>query len=359
MILNIYMTNKKLKQIADFMDNGVQYAMMCDTMRNQFYDKILNGSVQNKKCIDVGFGTGVLSYLALKHGASHITAYEANGYRFELGNILIDKYNLQDKITLINKSFSSHMITDQEVLFHETIGWEIWDTGCFNHANNCDITLLPSEYCCDYYLLEHLSDDQGLISKWLADYNNIKGSDWPTHEFPSNFNDLPKFVKDEIYNNFPFMAGKFDPGVEFDVPHINEMQEYFNKLIEPGSDSIQYLNYRHEFEIHDAIKFASSIINPVTNKATIINHLTNDQQVQEIENMNVEFVLSKDLLRKEKAYLIVPKFSIKHNNISLNLHESITWQNAPRNFVQIRNVSQDVYIRQYVDSDSYIRAYLK
>lgn len=69
MIIN----NMKINWLSD---DGVNLLMINDVPRNAFYSKILSKNVQGKKCCDVGFGTGMLSILALKHGATSIIAYE-------------------------------------------------------------------------------------------------------------------------------------------------------------------------------------------------------------------------------------------------------------------------------------------
>jgi predicted RNA methylase len=61
--------------IMDFLDrvdfenhDGVYLSMLNDVARNHFYDQILT-EVRNQHCVEIGFGTGLLSMLALKHGA--------------------------------------------------------------------------------------------------------------------------------------------------------------------------------------------------------------------------------------------------------------------------------------------------
>jgi predicted RNA methylase len=79
----------------DFLNHdGVNRAMINDFMRNQFYDNIFAETVKDQHCVDIGFGTGLLSILALKHGARSVTAYESDPARFELGQLIIQTLNL-------------------------------------------------------------------------------------------------------------------------------------------------------------------------------------------------------------------------------------------------------------------------
>ena len=48
-------------------NDGIYLPMINDAIRNQFYEKIIAKAVNGKSCTDVGFGTGFLSILALKH----------------------------------------------------------------------------------------------------------------------------------------------------------------------------------------------------------------------------------------------------------------------------------------------------
>lgn len=117
---------------VDFLNhNGVFLPMLNDVARNQFYDKILP-EVRDQNCIEIGFGTGFLSMLALKHGARHIVAYESDQHRYELGQTVIKVLNLQDRITLINQRYDHTCEHDASVIFSETVDENLWGEGLFN-----------------------------------------------------------------------------------------------------------------------------------------------------------------------------------------------------------------------------------
>ena len=119
----------------DFLDcvdfenhNGVYLPMINDVARNQFYDSILH-EVQDQDCIEIGFGTGFLSMLALKHGARSIVAYESDPERYQLGCEVIKILKLQDRITLLNQRYTHDCNHNATVIFTETVDDNIWGEG--------------------------------------------------------------------------------------------------------------------------------------------------------------------------------------------------------------------------------------
>ena len=113
--------------------DGVNLPMINDFMRNQFYDRVLMHNVHNQQCMDIGFGTGFLSMLALKHGAKHITAYESDYDRYQLGCKIIDMLQLKDQITLFNQRYTHDMNLEHiDVVFTETVNGNLWWEGLYN-----------------------------------------------------------------------------------------------------------------------------------------------------------------------------------------------------------------------------------
>ena len=122
----------------DFLDSvdfenhdGVYLPMLNDVARNHFYDQILT-EVQDQDCVEIGFGTGLLSMLALKHGARSIVAYESDPDRFRLGCEVIKVLKLQDRITLINQRYDHNCEHNQSIVFTETVDDNIWGEGLYN-----------------------------------------------------------------------------------------------------------------------------------------------------------------------------------------------------------------------------------
>ena len=68
----------KVAQIIPFMypyKIGTPAKMLFDLPRNRYYDTILM-QCRDQVCADVGFGTGILTAIALYYGAKHVYAYE-------------------------------------------------------------------------------------------------------------------------------------------------------------------------------------------------------------------------------------------------------------------------------------------
>ena len=137
--------------------DGVNLAMINDFVRNQFYDRIIGTNVSGQDVLDIGFGTGLLSMLALKHGANSITAYESDPDRFLLGTEIIARLGLGDKITLINERFY-HDYLDQypdHVVVTETVNGNLWQEGLFNSLPRVQCrSFLPGRYFLNIYAVE-------------------------------------------------------------------------------------------------------------------------------------------------------------------------------------------------------------
>lgn len=134
--------------------DGVNLGMINDFMRNQFYDRIISRYVRDQRCTDIGFGTGLLSMLALKHGARHVRAFESNPDRFALGTEVIRQMNLQDRVELINERYdNSYQPTP--VTFTETVNGNLWWEGLWNSLPRDKKSIfLPGEYFLELWAIE-------------------------------------------------------------------------------------------------------------------------------------------------------------------------------------------------------------
>ena len=126
--------------------DGVWLGMINDFGRNQFYDRILSRYVKDQNCTDIGFGTGLLSIMALKHGARHVRAFESDENRYHLGCEIIKRLNLQDRIELINNRYTRDF-DPTPVTFTETVDSTLWQEGLWNSlpSDNSRV-FLPGTY---------------------------------------------------------------------------------------------------------------------------------------------------------------------------------------------------------------------
>ena len=177
-----------LQNINWITHDGVNRGMINDFMRNQFYDRIISRYVSGQECVDIGFGTGLLSMLALKHGAKHIRAYESDYTRFQLGQAVIDDLKLNDRIELINERFSrSH--DQRTVTFTETVSGDIWGEGLWNTLpDDPEQHFLPGTYFVEMWAMPVPS----VFAKGLFKKNTEKDHDCfnPGVDIDKNFVDL-------------------------------------------------------------------------------------------------------------------------------------------------------------------------
>lgn len=145
---------KFLKNIDWQNHDGVNLSMINDFVRNQFYDRVLSRYVKDQHCTDIGFGTGLLSMLALKHGARHIRAFESDHDRYQLGCEIIKQLNLADRIELINERYD-HNYQPTPVTFTETVNGNLWWEGLWNSLPQDDRSIfLPGEYFLEIWAIE-------------------------------------------------------------------------------------------------------------------------------------------------------------------------------------------------------------
>lgn len=135
-----------LNEINWITHDGVNRGMINDFVRNQFYDRIISRYVAGQDCVDIGFGTGLLSMMALKHGARHIRAYESDYTRYQLGQSIINDLKLNDRIELVNERFSRGH-NQRAVTFTETVSGDIWGEGLWETLpDDPEQRFLPGTY---------------------------------------------------------------------------------------------------------------------------------------------------------------------------------------------------------------------
>lgn len=159
--------------------DGVNLNMLNDFVRNQFYDKAIADNVKGKCCLDVGFGTGFLSILALQHGASSVIAYENDDNRYLLGKEIIQRLGLGKKIELIHDRYDYSLISEHpevEVLVTETVNGNLWWEGMFNNipAEPSNVVYVPGQYFLNFYAIP-VGDQfaQGIVSAFTGEVNEI------------------------------------------------------------------------------------------------------------------------------------------------------------------------------------------
>lgn len=186
------------KSLNWYLDDGINLVMINDWVRNNFFEQSMINTVMGKNCVDVGFGTGLLSILACKHGAKHITAFESDVDRYELGSAIIEELNLQDKIQLINDHYFHAYPTDAEVMFTETLSGDIWGEGLLDSIpRHKAITMIPDQ-CFAYFLAIPVSTaliDRMMIQEHDPDIFN------PLVDIDNRFVDLINGIIDDTWRD--------------------------------------------------------------------------------------------------------------------------------------------------------------
>ena len=174
------MTNWDFLERIDFKhQDGTNLPMLNDFVRNQFYDRVLMNNVHNQRCLDIGFGTGLLSMMALKYGARSIVAYESDQDRYQLGCELIKLLNLTD-ITLLNQRYDHTMRLDNiDVVFTETVDNNLWNEGLYSSIpRQPGKNFLPGQYFLEIHALPILESlAHGLIEFSTDDFQFAPGID--------------------------------------------------------------------------------------------------------------------------------------------------------------------------------------
>jgi 16S rRNA G966 N2-methylase RsmD len=189
--------------------------MINDFMRNQFYDRILSRYVANQRCTDIGFGTGLLSMLALKHGAEHVQAFESDLDRYQLGCKIIKQLKLQDRIELINERYD-HNYSPRSVTFTETVNGNLWWEGLWNSLpRGHETVFLPGTYFLEMWAVEiPASFAKGLGVQEQTNRVFAPGVDVDP-AFVQTVNELICETADCVFN--PMILDKLTPGImQFD-----------------------------------------------------------------------------------------------------------------------------------------------
>lgn len=139
----------------------VYQTMLNDLGRNSFFKSAIEKVVKDKIVLDVGCGTGILSWYALKAGAKHVYAIDRSKDAVDYTKELLKKKFSKDQYTVLSGDFLSNdfNINHVDVIVSETIGLnifeediaKIWERAIFLFPA---AKFIPSIISCDGYLYE-------------------------------------------------------------------------------------------------------------------------------------------------------------------------------------------------------------
>lgn len=354
--------------------------MMSDVKRNQFYNNILS-EITDKTCLEIGFGAGLLSLIALKHQPKHIVAVERNLASFELGKYLIKKSGLKNKITLIHEQIDASFINPSEfdLVYHEILGNNLWDEDVFFQFNTA-VPMIPSEYTCELYACEISADEFLKLdkdprshtaaaktdSKFVSWYTNIKDSTWPNVEQLSDFDLLPEIIKIECVECFGFdrknfienavpatrfePGSRFEPGVDVNVDYVNEIQQLVDAYHSRSNAilNIDLPQHRYPPLLNRSKKVSSMTVNQHSKTIAITDH-NNVTTVTEIDFAKPYIDLVVDRNALPEMSFIQPIFSLKHHQSTLILSDG-HWGYPPNSAIVKQNAN-NVMVRQHFNTN--------
>jgi predicted RNA methylase len=279
-------------------DDGINLPMLNDFMRNQFYDNVLRNRVNDKHCLDIGFGTGLLSILALKHGAKSITAYESDNNRYLLGCEIIKRLELENKITLIHNrykhdDFNKH---NSNVIFTETVNGGLWNEGIWKSLpRKSGIQFLPGQYYLDIIGLE----------------------------IPESFaNGLINEVSDQVY---------FSPGIDIDTKFVECVNNLSNKknnldisLCVDGITELSNINTIWSWmpymrlAAYNGKSIAKYTVDAIENTITTTDQMGTNKAVIDFAINNIDISINTEGFHN-KCVLLIPRIGMKHGDANLIL----------------------------------------
>lgn len=234
--------------------NGITYGLLEDEVRNTFYDNILK-EAKDKRVVDVGSGSGLLGFYALKHGAEHVTFIEQDKQSARHIHNVIRRMNIDEsKYRIIHDEFvasrwDEYQLNNPDMIVHEIIGSFIWNETmtCAFDVYLPNVKIIPSVYQLKYSIVP--LSDEGF--KFFCDYENKN-----TGKKPNITVDLdPTFA--EYYTNVLSLYNCNVSTKPTQLNHIRDKQlldQLYSKAIDYYDHSVN-INDEYEYNHKRRIKF--------------------------------------------------------------------------------------------------------
>lgn len=233
---------------------GLDVIMINDIERNQFYDELISNVVKDKICADIGFGAGLLTMMAIHHGAKHVYAYEQDPVTFDMGKAIVEKMGYADRVTFINKQYNSDLVNPTfwpsdgaysdkiEIILHELLMRAIWGEGLYDiyrMNRNTKAQIHPSIMKCeiavcqnvDYKIFgeaRHHDFDTGI--GYLKDFHDTWHELTSSSKYFAFWPYTSTMAKTNVRKHFTNIVGEycFDLNQD-DIPEIIEVSIKFPK----------------------------------------------------------------------------------------------------------------------------------
>lgn len=319
-------------------DNGIAVPMLMDRKRNRFYDAILKQTVSEKPCVDIGFGTGILSILALKHGARFVDAYECDAARYDMGQQIIRSLGLQNSIALHHEKFcQDQKVPAGTVVFHEIVDFSIWGEGLFGclRRGSC---FVPAKYSMTFMAAVDQDLDQQValgmqtdLVQMIDTYQQNKGPDWPCISQAEQLRHLPQHIVEEIVNvhNLYHMLPWLDPalvridiGVDIDERWLNLYRNFVIGSCHRSWHCFRYPEWIDGKKLTQMVASAKTLagyeVDATTTSATVSN-VGHESVVVDLANVSeLSVVIDGDGLPESNWFLLCwPELRHHHETLAL------------------------------------------
>lgn len=131
-----------------FGSDGIFMPMLNDTGRNVFYDQAIALAAPGKVVCDIGTGTGILSILAARAGATKVYAVEQDQGRAEYASKMFKRTGLDSVIEVVHSDFLNTNIA-ADIYVSETLNTQIFGENIIalaEHARCHGGTFIPSTF---------------------------------------------------------------------------------------------------------------------------------------------------------------------------------------------------------------------
>jgi Ribosomal protein L11 methyltransferase (PrmA) len=302
--------------ISDYM------GMLNDENRNEFFYQALKRHARDKVVVDVGSGTGILSYYALSFGAKYIYAFERTPHMASLTQKILENNFDQSRFKVISGDFWSEekqqINHGVDIVVSETIGSGLFDQGMlftWEHIRpflNDNAISIPDRIYCDVWCWDEenirvIESHNNAVLRWL-DRNAL---------INDSFSDsLIKFGN-------AISVSPSDTGCEMMWVNINSLIDKFNdptihKDVVSFDMSSNVVTTEIPFLTHPKISFDIDI--PQTSFASIIGKFSFEDMTYTIKDtpyMSWKFCPS--------FILEGGQYSLQYNNDSLRAFLTDEW----------------------------------
>jgi hypothetical protein len=321
--------------------------MTNDTNRNIFYNQCFRDhhhGVQNKTCVEIGFGMGILSLLAAQYNPKHIFAFESKKDVYEIGKHLLEKSGLDKLITLENRYITPQEIAnmhDVEVLYHELLTPNFWGEHAFDFMTTGK-TIIPSIYKQTIYLQE-------------LDYGEMNSS--------TRKSQLENFGLSHSYSD-QFGSNDFEQNSQIDLkipdgPNYGLIKRYVQEYNNLVGDTIVYKQMQNiVFKKHyPTAKPIAELVFDTHNKC--IHMIGPDDNktltwTPDTKLSDINIVIGKQHLPRDFAIIATAYLGNYNNTYGCEMHDCTSWRDGFQplgNFISSRNKTLQDLLINYKVSD--------